>query len=84
MMKHRSAVMSLAVLVVFITTYIMILPAVTLDQDTAEKTPGIDTQVEQVAEEEPAAEPAAAEEAIASEEPEAPEEATKPEAETPE
>ena len=75
LMKHRSVVMSLAVVVVFVTTYMLILPAITLDQDTAEKTPGIDAQVEQVAEEEPAAEPAAAEEETVPEEETAPEEA---------
>ena len=35
--------MSLAVIVVFVTTYMLVLPAVTLDNDTADQTPGIDT-----------------------------------------
>ena len=75
--NYRGVVLGMAVIVVFITTYMLILPAVTLDQDAAEQMPGIDAQVEQTTQEEPAepekAEEPAAEEAEASEtdEPEA-------------
>ena len=40
--KYKTIVMSLAVVVVFITTYLLILPAFTLDKDEAEKQGGID------------------------------------------
>jgi hypothetical protein len=41
--RYRKLVMSLAVVVVFVTAYMLVLPAVTLDNDTADQTPGIDT-----------------------------------------
>ena len=40
---RRKVVMTLAVLVVFVTTYSLILPAITLDEQHAEATPGIET-----------------------------------------
>ena len=52
--NYRGVVLGMAVIVVFITTYMLILPAVTLDQDAAEQMPGIDAQVEQTTQEEPA------------------------------
>lgn len=39
---RRKVVMSLATVVVFVTTYILILPAVTLEESAAEQMPGID------------------------------------------
>ena len=35
--KSRALVMTLAVMVVFVTTYMLILPAITLDKDAAQK-----------------------------------------------
>lgn len=41
--RFRKLVMSLAVVVVFVTTYALVLPALTLDEQKADETPGIDT-----------------------------------------
>ncbi len=46
--KYRTIVLSLAVVVVFITTYLLILPAFTLDKDEAEKQGGIDLPATEV------------------------------------
>ena len=40
--KRKTVLMSLATIVVFITTYMLVLPAITLEQDEAEKQGGID------------------------------------------
>lgn len=45
--KKKSYVTVLSCLVVFITTYLLILPAITLDQDEAAKQGGIDIQTQQ-------------------------------------
>ena len=42
--KYKKLVNIIAVLVVFATTYALILPAITLDQEKAEQTAGIETQ----------------------------------------
>lgn len=39
--RHRAAVLSVMCVVVFATTYALILPAITIDQHTAENEPGI-------------------------------------------
>lgn len=41
--RHRKTVTVLAALVVFVTTYALVLPAITLDSNKAEATPGIET-----------------------------------------
>lgn len=54
MSKYKAIVLSLAVIVVFITTYLLILPAFTLEKEEAEKQGGIDVprdSVEQVIDE---------------------------------
>ena len=43
--KYKAIVLSLAVVVVFITTYLLILPAFTLEKDKAEEQGGIDLPV---------------------------------------
>lgn len=43
--KHKTTVMSLAVAVVFVTTYLLILPALTLEKDEAIRQGGIDISV---------------------------------------
>lgn len=50
--KQRKLVFALSVVVVFIATYLLILPAMTLDQDEAEKQGGIDITTEQAVTEE--------------------------------
>ncbi|MBQ6314183.1 MAG: InlB B-repeat-containing protein [Mogibacterium sp.] len=56
-MNMRSLVMTLAVLVVFVTTYLLILPAFTLEKDEAVRQGGIDVvAIESAAENEAAAE----------------------------
>lgn len=46
--KHwKAIVVTLAAMVVFVTTYLLILPAVTLDEETAEAQGGIDVNVEE-------------------------------------
>ena len=47
--NHRAVVMSMAVIVVFMTTYMLVLPAITLEQNVAEKMPGMDVKTEQAA-----------------------------------
>ncbi|MBQ3923947.1 MAG: hypothetical protein II696_00330, partial [Firmicutes bacterium] len=42
--RHRKLVTCLAAVVVFAVTYSLVLPAVTLDEQKAEETPGIETQ----------------------------------------
>lgn len=59
--RHRSLVMSFAVVVTFATTYMLILPAITLDKEAAAEMPGIDTQIERVDESETEASKPAAE-----------------------
>ena len=49
--RYRKLVMSLAAVVVFVTTYALVLPALTLDEDKADSTPGIEVMTEQAAEE---------------------------------
>ena len=46
MSKLRRTITCLAAVVVFATTYALILPAMTLDGSDAQKTPGIDTKTE--------------------------------------
>ena len=41
MQKNRAILLSLAVVVVFVTTYILVLPALTLDEDEAREQGGI-------------------------------------------
>ncbi|MBR2541216.1 MAG: InlB B-repeat-containing protein [Mogibacterium sp.] len=61
-MNMRSLVMTLAVLVVFVTTYLLILPAFTLEKDEAVRQGGIDVvAIESAAENEDAAETETAE-----------------------
>ena len=43
--KYKAIVMTLAVVVVFVTTYLLILPAFTLERSEAEKQGGIDLPV---------------------------------------
>lgn len=54
--RHRKLVTCLAAVVVFAVTYSLVLPAVTLDEQKAEETPGIETQtkVEEQVEKAPA------------------------------
>ena len=40
--RYRTVLLSLAIVVVFVTTYLLILPAITLDQNEAERQGGID------------------------------------------
>lgn len=64
--RKRAYVMVLSCVVVFITTYILILPAITLDQEEAAQQGGIDvtTQTEQVQSDATEAEPTDATEAV--------------------
>ncbi len=57
-------VMVLAALVVFVTAYMLILPAITLDEDTAETQSGMDVSNQQDAEETDAPENADTAEAV--------------------
>ena len=43
---YRQFVMMLAVVVVFTTTYALILPALTIDRDTAQQSPGMELEQE--------------------------------------
>ena len=40
--RRQKIIMSLAAIIVFVTTYALILPAITIDTDTAEVEPGMD------------------------------------------
>ncbi len=42
--RRQKIIMTLAGLIVFVTTYALILPAITIDTDTAEREPGIEMQ----------------------------------------
>lgn len=42
--KYKKVISAIAVIVVFVTTYALILPALTLDSNTANQTPGINTE----------------------------------------
>ena len=44
--RYRRIVTALAAVVVFATTYALVLPALTLDDQKAEETPGIETQTQ--------------------------------------
>ena len=50
MRKRRGVLTALACFVVFVTTYSLILPAITLDEDSAGDQSGINTRTEQQAE----------------------------------
>ncbi len=45
--KHRTVLLTMSVVIVFITTYVLILPAFTLDQEEAQQQGGIDVRTEQ-------------------------------------
>ena len=57
-MNLKSLVVTLAAIVVFTTTYLLILPAFTLDKEEAAEQGGIDVAVEQTVDEEAPAEKA--------------------------
>lgn len=44
--RRQKAIMAIAAILVFITTYALILPAITIDTDTAEREPGMGPEVE--------------------------------------
>ena len=44
--RHRKVVTCMAALIVFVTAYMLILPAVTLDESTSQETPGVETNEE--------------------------------------
>ena len=52
--RFRTLVLLLSALVVFVTTYMLILPAITLDENEALEQGGIDLAVEETMAEEPA------------------------------
>ena len=59
--RYRKIVTSLAAVVVFATTYALVLPAMTLDDQKAEETPGIETQTQTVEQAAPEKQEAASE-----------------------